>query len=122
MSQANFRYKGRFQWWAYTVSHGQLLLRSTKSPERPTQVDILFKDVGAVCMPTAIVDPQVTEGGPQDVPGIHQLESEGRRIFLIRGSGGQGYIVAGSAFSDEGDHDFHDPSPLFPPFPPPRST
>jgi hypothetical protein len=38
-------FSGRFQWWAYTVSHGQLLLRRTKEPEHPTRADVLFKDV-----------------------------------------------------------------------------
>ncbi len=37
----------RFQLWAYTVSHGSLLLRSTKTDDEPTRVDVLFRNVKA---------------------------------------------------------------------------
>lgn len=37
----------RFQLWAQTVSHGQLLLRSPRSSQRPTRVEVLFKPVDA---------------------------------------------------------------------------
>jgi hypothetical protein len=37
----------RFQLWAQTVSHGQLLFRSPRSSHHPTRVEVLFKPVGA---------------------------------------------------------------------------
>jgi hypothetical protein len=40
-----FRSRRRFQLWAQTVSHGQLLLRSPRSSHHPTRIDVLFKPV-----------------------------------------------------------------------------
>ncbi|GAB3090424.1 hypothetical protein [Micromonospora schwarzwaldensis] len=42
-----FRSHRRFQLWAQTVSHGQLLLRSPRSADHPTRIDVLFKPVSA---------------------------------------------------------------------------
>ena len=39
-----------FQIWRYTVSHRQLLLRSTKSDVAHTRIEILFKDVSLMLM------------------------------------------------------------------------
>jgi hypothetical protein len=50
MSEELVRFERPFQVWAYTVSHRQLLLRSPKSAELPTRVDILFKDVRAMTL------------------------------------------------------------------------
>jgi len=32
-----------FQLWSYTVSHSELLFRSTKSPEFTTRIDVFFR-------------------------------------------------------------------------------
>src|ERR1035437_5423461 len=44
----------RFQVWEYSVGHKQLLLRSTKDVDHPTRVEIAFKDVRAMQIPTVI--------------------------------------------------------------------
>ncbi|HEX6685287.1 MAG TPA: hypothetical protein VF062_21025 [Candidatus Limnocylindrales bacterium] len=39
-----FRSDRQFQIWAYTTSHGQLLLRATpRQPSHSTTIDVLFK-------------------------------------------------------------------------------
>ena len=111
-----FKYDGRFQWWLYTVSHGQLLLRSTSSSRRPTQVDVLFKDVLAVELPTSIDDIEVLEAEMTEEPS--RLRSSSRKRFLIRGSNVNGYVIAGAVFHVEGEQSHEDPSPLIPKFPP----
>ena len=117
MTQQLFRYDGRFQWWSYTVSHGQLLLRSTRSATRDTQVDVLFKDVGLVCMPTSIEDIEVFTGDDSDLPkGIHL--ADGRKIFVVRGRELSGVVSAGVVLHLEGPGSHNDPSPLIPTFPP----
>lgn len=113
MERGLFTYTGKFQWWSYTVSHGQLLLRSPKSAERLTQVDVLFKDVAIVHLPTWIDRLEVLEG---DSP--QTLDLQGRKYFVVRGRSSDGYVVAGAVFHDEGDHDYQEPSPLVPAFPP----
>ena len=60
MSELVVRFSGQFQLWGYTVSHGQLLLRSTRSELRPTQIDVLFKNVGYIQLPVLLEDPEVT--------------------------------------------------------------
>jgi hypothetical protein len=42
-----FRSRRSFRLWAQTVSHGQLLLRSPRSSDHPTRIDVLFKPVSA---------------------------------------------------------------------------
>ena len=44
----------QFQIWSYKVSHAQLLLRSTKSKNDPTRIDLLFKNVAIINMPTLL--------------------------------------------------------------------
>ena len=118
MGKMLFKYAGAFQWWSYTVSHGQLLLRSTRSSGRPTQVDVLFKDVVAVQLPTLIHDLEVLETDREGAAGRMPFDSQGRAIFIVRGRDTEGYVVAGAVFHDEGDHAYYDPSPLLPTFPP----
>ncbi|MGO4549589.1 hypothetical protein AB4059_00575 [Lysobacter sp. 2RAF19] len=84
------------------MSHGQLLIRSSKTKDRPTQIDILFKNVAAICIPTmfdgiSIVSNAVPEGLPR---------------FDVLTSSGSGYIVAGAVVVDESDLDYHNASPL----------
>jgi hypothetical protein len=112
-----FRYDGRFQWWLYTVSHGQLLLRSTTSSTRDTQVDVLFKDVGLVYLPTSVEDIEVLAGDESDLPkGMHL--PGGRKIFVVRGREFSGVVTAGVVLHFEGRGSHNDPSPLIPTFPP----
>lgn len=61
MERVHFAYRGIFRCWSYTARHGQLLLRSTKSAERPTQVDVLFKNVSAVNLRTVMQDLELVE-------------------------------------------------------------
>src|SRR6188474_2320144 len=118
MERVLFRYAGAFQWWSYTVSHGQLLLRSTRSSGRPTQVDVLFKDVVAVQIPTLINDLEVLETDREVIAAAMRVDTHGQSTFIVRGRETDGYVIAGAVFHDEGDHAYYDPSPLLLAFPP----
>jgi hypothetical protein len=48
----------KFQVWKYTVGHSQLLLRSTKSPDCSTRIDVLFKGVSEFHLPASFVGSQ----------------------------------------------------------------
>jgi len=117
MAKSLFKYSGRFQWWSYNVSHGQLLLRSTKCPKRDTQIDVLFKDVLLVNMATSIDDIEVFEADEKDRPNDIQLVA-GRKVFLVQGKNYSGFVVAAVVFHFEGEGCHSDPSPLIPRFPP----
>ena len=49
----------QFQIWSYKVSHAQLLLRSTKSENNPTRIDLLFKNVAIINIPTLLNDVRI---------------------------------------------------------------
>lgn len=115
MDKILFADRGKFQWWSYTVGHGQLLLRSTKSSDRPTQIDVLFKNVSAVSLRAVIDDLEVVETD-RDVEGMIGDESILAKVFLVRSRGYEGLVVAGSVVRDEGDHEYHEQSPLLPTF------
>ena len=56
MSALLVSFVGRFQIWSYAVSHGELLVRSTKSGVRATQVDMLFSNVVHINLPAGFDD------------------------------------------------------------------
>jgi hypothetical protein len=114
MSDAIISFQRRFEVWLYIVSHGQLLLRSNRSEKFSTRIDVLFKDVAAMALPTAFDELSIAEVST-DVArdlnvqlGVWRLER--RKVFAIRGANFRGYVVAGAVFwhEDEGTHS--DPS------------
>src|SRR5580692_3599743 len=99
-----------FQMWAYTVGHAQLLLRSPKSTDLPTRIDVLFKNVAAVHLPT-ILDGLTISGATEEEKselhvqvGLPRLD--GRKVFVVRGSNFIGYVIAGVVawHEDEREH------------------
>lgn len=92
-----YRASRHFQVWLYTVSHGQLLLRSVKSADHATRIDLLFKAVEFVEIPTSF-----------DGLQVERVERE----YRLSGDGWRGRIVAGSCFAAEDDGDYFDPSPF----------
>jgi hypothetical protein len=103
-----------FQIWIYTVGHGQLLLRSNRSNEYSTRVDILFKDVAALQLPT-VFDGLVIDLASKDEAArlnvqLGSMVHSRHRTFIVRGTTFAGYVIAGAVFwhEDEGDH--HDES------------
>jgi hypothetical protein len=101
-----------FQMWRYEVGHGQLLFRSTKSPEYPTRVDVLFKNVALIQMPTVFngMAVRLTDATPSVELG--KLALTGRRIFEITGTGVRGYVIASIVMTHEDEGNHGDPSPL----------
>lgn len=55
----------QFQVWAYSVGMGRLLLRSTKNEVLRTRVDVLFQNVKAMKLATALPGLTVTEADPE---------------------------------------------------------
>jgi len=107
------KYRGRFQLWSYTVSHGQLLLRRNKGPGFPTRVDILFKDVAAVHLPTSFDDLELAEdhGPAQDFAGgLGAWPAHGRKTFRLTGQSFAGTVVAGAVFCHEDTKEHFEPS------------
>jgi hypothetical protein len=87
----------RFQVWRYQVGHSQLLLRSVKSAAHASRIDVLFKGVDAIELPTSF-------------DGL-VIERDGQR-YVLSGRGWAGSIVAGACFEAEDDGEYFDPSPF----------
>jgi hypothetical protein len=77
------------QVWSYTASHGQLLLRATKDRDNPTRVDVLFKGVGAMQLPSVMQSLTVREAEPaerEEILGSTSVSMpEERRCFILAG-------------------------------------
>ena len=104
-----------FQIWKYTVGHAQLLLRSTKPPKCPTRIDVFFKNVGAIHVPTSfkqlsIIGASAHEAVKMKVLDCSSVVGGHRKLFLIRGSDFEGYVVAGIVVWHEDQGEYHEPS------------
>lgn len=102
--QEIFRSEREFAVWAYTVSHGQLLLRATGRP----RIDVLFKNVSAMKV-RAEYDGLVIRCATED-----ESERPGERLLVL---GDSDYVVAGAVGWREDDGRDNEPSSLafFPP-------
>jgi hypothetical protein len=106
-----------FSIFGYAMSHGLLLLRSGKTNEVVTRVDILFQDVRATEIRTwskgikieEVVDPRFLDSQRSKPADIIEA---GNRIYALSGSGWQGFIVAGIVRVEEDEGDLFGPSAL----------
>jgi hypothetical protein len=107
-------FQRRFQIWLYTVSHSQLLLRSNRSDQYATRIDLLFKDVGVMHLPASfngLVVMEASEGEARNLNiqlGAQQIH--GQKVFVIQGSNFEGYVVAGAVFWHEDEGHYFDES------------
>ena len=109
------RYQRTFQVWAYTVSHGQLLLRSTKSQSTPTRIDILFKDTAAMCLPAAFDNLILSRAQANDL-GLDAATAAttGKTVYRLKGTNFDGFVVAGAVVVHEDDREYDEPSEIYP--------
>ena len=96
------------------MGHAQLLLRSPKTADLPTRIDVLFKNVGAIHLPTNLSSLSILEAsGGEDLGSRVEFGAAvtpSRRVFLVRGSDFGGYVIAGAVASHEDSGEYHDPS------------
>jgi len=103
----------KFQVWEYQVSMGNLLIRSPRSDEMPTNLDLHFTGVDYLCLPRNF------DGLALDVPTAGEIQmvekAVGARLdhrLWILVSGGNRFAVAGSQlFIRENDWEHFD-SPI----------
>jgi hypothetical protein len=107
-----------FQLWSYTVSMGRLLLRSTKSDQFETRVDVAFQNVQAVQLPTLLPGLAVSEADTAETERIVKetglLPDDDRKFFSVIGSNFTGYVVAGVVVSCEDSGEYYEPSQVWP--------
>lgn len=115
-SQDIFQSYGPFALWTYTIGHGRLLLRRTKSTDHPSRVDVLFKDVGWICIPTQFEGVRIREADSAEAGQLFatagSVRTADRKIFVISGSDSKGYVLAGAVTWKEDRGEYDDPSSL----------
>lgn len=116
MNKPIVSFQRKFQVWSYDVGHGQLLLRSTKSANHTTQVDVLFKNVGLISMPTLFEGLTVIESSKQELESsgltMGLLPAENRKCMKLEGNNWHGAITAGNIAWSEDDADHNAKSKL----------
>jgi hypothetical protein len=115
MSNEIIKSDRRFQIWNYTVSHCSLLLRSTKSADSGTRIDVLFKGVKEFHLPTSFTGLSITEASEADVRQLCSLRKSPSfdkdvKVFKVQGTDFVGYVAALIVFCHEDEGEYHDPS------------
>ena len=99
MKTSIVRFDRKFQVWLYLVGHSQLLLRSTKDEHHSTQVDVLFKNVDLIQIPTYFSKLIISEMSEKDFQSlglsIGLLPPIDQKYFRLEGDNWQGVIAAG---------------------------
>ena len=85
-----------FQLWEYKVSHGMMLVRSPKSAEAPSNIDVMFAGVEYADVPRYFSELRIEEPDPADLSFARKklgkqetaatvtvLECEGRRYVVV---------------------------------------
>ncbi len=104
-----------FQMWKYTVGHRQLLLRSTKSDDAPTRIDVFFKGVSEFQLPTSLYGLSISEASAQEIESVNfcsEPDSRERnsKVFIVKSRKFSGYVVASLLLLHEDQGEYHDPS------------
>jgi hypothetical protein len=96
---------------------GRLLLRSTKTEEFPTRVDILFQNVKLVHLATTIHGLVVRSPDDNEQERIIRdtglIQDDENRFFVIDGLH-PGFVVAGVFVTREDKGEYYDSSELWP--------
>ena len=105
----------KFQVWRYTVGHSQLLLRSTKSANCSTRIDVLFKGVSEFHLPASFVGLSITDASDSEVRILCTLRKSPSfekdvKVFKLQGEDFLGYVAASAVFCHEDEGEYYDPS------------
>jgi hypothetical protein len=112
----SFNSERKFVVFSYGLSHGPLLLRSGKTDQHQTRIEVLIKDVRALEIRSwfeGIEISQVDRNYLRDFPSnpIEMMEI-GLQVYALTGRGWNGFVVGGNLYLHEDDADFMAPSSL----------
>jgi len=96
------------------VSHSTLLLRSVKQHGVPTRIDLIFKPVRHIILPTTLNGVDVREVDRSDL-SAHVADAVGAheptdKVFALSGPTGGAWVVAGTMAWHEDAGEDSDPS------------
>lgn len=110
-------FKRDFQIWQYSVSHSQLLLRSVKGNKHKTRIDVLFKGVDLMHIPTHFSGFRISEIAKEEFQSLQLSlglsDDFEDRYFRVEGEGWKGVVVALAVFWVEEDAEHNEKSKLF---------
>jgi hypothetical protein len=102
--------------FSYGISHGPLLLRSGKTDEHHTRIDVLILDVRAMEIRSWFEGFEITEVDRDYLRNFRSNPIEmmqiGLSVYALSGKGWQGFIVGGNLCVHEDEADFTAPSAL----------
>ena len=120
MQTDTLKFSRCFQMWWFTVGHGRLLLRSPKNTSLPTRIDVLFKGVVDIHLPTLMDELGVSVATEEERTELNVQVGPsrmlGRKLYTARGLNFMGYVVAAAVAWHEDECDYDEPShfPLTP--------
>ena len=107
----------RFQLWGYKVSHGELLIRSPKTPgsintaEQVTNVDIMFFGVDYINLPRSISELEIDKPTDDEISFVKEKLNEfdsnvnENNIYILKSKNHRHIIVAAQVKISENDMD-----------------
>ncbi|HEY2081751.1 MAG TPA: hypothetical protein VGI88_03120 [Verrucomicrobiae bacterium] len=103
------------------MSHGLLLLRSYKTEQHPTRIDILFQDVRWMTLPVWLEGLRIERGELSDIPlpltAKIKEEAHFMSVFKVLSQDVTHYVLAGKNVGvSEDQGNYFDDSPLLPNF------
>lgn len=112
-------YQRRFSIQVYWASHGLLLLRSHKSEQHSTRIDILFTDVRWMALPVWLDGVQIEHGKLLDIPipltAKIKEEAHFMTTFKLVSQGVTHFVLAGkNVLMAEDQNDYGQDSSLMP--------
>ncbi len=110
MSVSLFSSPRTFRVWLFTVSHRILLLRSVKAPGLSTRIDLVFKPVRHMNLPTVLdgIDVRSMRAGDEDF-GLGPFVP-GETLFFLASLPAQAWVACGTMAAHEDGGDDFDPS------------
>jgi hypothetical protein len=111
-------YDRKFEMKLYWSSHGSLLLRSGKTDQHPTRMDILFCDVRWMALPVWFEGLRIERGELSDIPipltaKINE-EAHFMSVFRVISQGVTHCVFAGGVYVAEDQEGYAVDSPLLP--------
>lgn len=105
----------RFQLWEYSVSHGQLLLRSNPTEYDHVRIELYFKGVSFISLPSSLDGVDVLERSRDSLPGfLARLGNDiDCRAFVLKSKDEEFFVLALALFVHQAELEFFEPSVFF---------
>jgi hypothetical protein len=100
-----------FQVWCYSVSHGQLLIRSPKSRHDPENIDVAFFGVTMMLLPGGFFGLTVEDALPKEIEDVREKirdPSSVQRVYALVSEGRRHLVAAADVRVSQNTLDFRE--------------